>query len=270
MVPGSASGSLDGIALKPLTVDFHEVGFGATLNGESSQPFWFQMSDQQRQKAGDPWGPTNPQALNRYSYVLNGPMKATDPSGHSVYMEKDEAMAYADELEQAAATLRDIKPVIDYSVKGGALLGALLAILKAMPVLAGTIVFAGLTVDLLTVSLEQMAKQLETYARLIRTASNYGQNAIIISADCANKSVSCNVTVINRNTGNGSVMQMGLLLGGVLFDGWHNGQELRFDMRQSIWRPGVACTRGGGNPSSGNYYSGDKVLCAPSPGFYGR
>ena len=197
-------------------------------------------------------------------------MKATDPSGHSVYMEKDEAMAYADELEQAAATLRDIKPVIDYSVKGGALLGALLAILKAMPVLAATIVFAGLTVDLLTVSLEQMAKQLETYARLIRTASNYGQNAIIISADCANKSVSCNVTVINRNTGNGSVMQMGLLLGGVLFDGWHNGQELRFDMRQSIWRPGVACTRGGGNPSSGNYYSGDKVLCAPSPGFYGR
>ena len=85
VVPGSASGSLDGIALKPLTVDFHDVGFGATLNGENGQPFWFQMSDQQRQKAGSPWGPNNPQTLNRYSYVLNGPMKATDPSGHSTW-----------------------------------------------------------------------------------------------------------------------------------------------------------------------------------------
>ena len=64
-------------------MDFHEVGFGAALNGENGQPFWFQMSDQQRQQAGSPWGPANPQALNRYSYVLNGPMKATDPSGHS-------------------------------------------------------------------------------------------------------------------------------------------------------------------------------------------
>ena len=79
------SGSLDGIALKPLTVDFHEVGFGATLNGENGQPFWFQMSDQQRQKAGSPWGPANPQALNRYSYVLNGPMRWTDPSGHVTF-----------------------------------------------------------------------------------------------------------------------------------------------------------------------------------------
>ena len=84
MVPGNASGSLQGIALKPLTVDFHEVGFGATLNSENGQLFWFQLSDTQRQQVGDPWGPQNPQALNRYSYVLNEPMKATDPSGHYV------------------------------------------------------------------------------------------------------------------------------------------------------------------------------------------
>lgn len=82
VVPSNASGNLGGIALKPLTVDFHEVGFGATLNGENGQPFWFQLSDQQRQHAGDPWGPANPQALNRYSYVLNSPLRWTDPSGH--------------------------------------------------------------------------------------------------------------------------------------------------------------------------------------------
>jgi len=84
VVPGSASGSMDGVALKGLTVDFHEPGFAARLGGENGQPFWFQMSDKQRQQAGSPWGPVNPQALNRYSYVLNGPVRWTDPTGHVV------------------------------------------------------------------------------------------------------------------------------------------------------------------------------------------
>jgi hypothetical protein len=83
VVPGTASGSLQGIALKPLTVDFHEVGFGATLNSENGQLCWFQLSDTQRQQVGDPWGPTNPQALNRYSYVLNAPVRWADAGGHS-------------------------------------------------------------------------------------------------------------------------------------------------------------------------------------------
>ncbi|HNP88955.1 MAG TPA: hypothetical protein PKK78_22760 [Kouleothrix sp.] len=64
-------------------MDFHEVGFGATLNGENGQLCWFQLSDTQRQQVGDPWGPQNPQALNRYSYVQNNAVKYIDPSGHS-------------------------------------------------------------------------------------------------------------------------------------------------------------------------------------------
>ncbi|MBK9944997.1 MAG: RHS repeat-associated core domain-containing protein [Kouleothrix sp.] len=270
VVPGSASGSMDGVQLRPLTVDFHEPGFVGTLNTESVQPFWFQLRDADKQQAGSPWGPQEAQALNRYSYVQNAPVTYSDPSGHSVYMDGDEAMSYADELDQAAAMLHKAKSITDYSIKGGAILTALLAVLKAIPMLGGIILGLGLTADALTVPLEEMANQLEIYARLIRTASNYGKNAIIISADCANKSISCYVTVINRDTGNGSVMKMGLILGGVLFDGWHNGQELRFDMHNSIWRPGVACTSSGGNPSSGNYYSGDKALCKPPTGFYGR
>jgi RHS repeat-associated protein len=82
VVPGNASGGMDGIALKPLTVDFHEVGFVGSLNGENNQPFWFQMSEEEREKAGSPWGPANTQALNRYSYGLNNPVKYSDPSGH--------------------------------------------------------------------------------------------------------------------------------------------------------------------------------------------
>ena len=65
IVPGSASGSMDGVALKALTVDFHEPGFVAQIKDENQQPFWFQLSDQERETAGSPWGPHNPQALNR-------------------------------------------------------------------------------------------------------------------------------------------------------------------------------------------------------------
>ena len=61
------------------------MGFVSSLKSENGQGFWFQMSDQQRQKAGSPWGPANPQALNRYSYVLNGPVRWTDPSGHCIW-----------------------------------------------------------------------------------------------------------------------------------------------------------------------------------------
>ncbi len=82
VVPGNASGDMDGVALKALTVDFHEPGFVGRLNDENGLPFWFQMSDEQRQGAGSPWGPMNPQALNRYSYVQNNPLNSTDPTGH--------------------------------------------------------------------------------------------------------------------------------------------------------------------------------------------
>jgi hypothetical protein len=73
---------MDGVAVKPLTVGFHETPFLSKLNQENKLGFWFQLDDQARQQAGSPWGPANPQALNRYSYVLNNPLKYTDPSGH--------------------------------------------------------------------------------------------------------------------------------------------------------------------------------------------
>jgi hypothetical protein len=33
-------------------------------------------------QTSNPWGPANPQTLNRYSYVQNNPLKYTDPTGH--------------------------------------------------------------------------------------------------------------------------------------------------------------------------------------------
>jgi hypothetical protein len=54
----------------------------AQLAQENRQPFWFELDDRQRQQAGCPWGPANPQALNRYAYVQNNPVRWTDPDGH--------------------------------------------------------------------------------------------------------------------------------------------------------------------------------------------
>ena len=74
---------MEGVAVKPLTVGFHETQFLGKLNGENQLGFWFQLSSKERQQVGSPWGPSNPQALNRYSYVQNNPLKYTDPSGHN-------------------------------------------------------------------------------------------------------------------------------------------------------------------------------------------
>jgi RHS repeat-associated protein len=75
----------------PLTVDFHEF---AEKVGEENRliekygPF-FQWSEQVRKEHPVPMGPSNPQALNRYSYALNNPLKYTDPSGHTVRCTSD-------------------------------------------------------------------------------------------------------------------------------------------------------------------------------------
>jgi hypothetical protein len=73
---------MEGVAVKPLTVSFHETPFLSKLNQENKLGFWFQLDGQARQQAGEPWGPSDPQALNRYSYVQNNPLKYTDPTGH--------------------------------------------------------------------------------------------------------------------------------------------------------------------------------------------
>ena len=91
VVPGNASGGMDGIALRPLTVDFHEPGFVTTLNSEGANAdklYW--------------GGPVNPQSLNRYSYVGNNPMGATDPTGHNAYLTNKQARDLVDSLNQFA------------------------------------------------------------------------------------------------------------------------------------------------------------------------
>jgi hypothetical protein len=66
------------VAFAPLTVDFHEPEFVGTLSEEHAalqQDGFFERE----QRAT---GPANPQALNRYAYVLNNPLRYMDPTGH--------------------------------------------------------------------------------------------------------------------------------------------------------------------------------------------
>jgi len=100
IVPGRASGQGGmaatlgqdtGAALRPLTTDFHEPGFAAGLAQEDAftqaKGFSFQLRDEDKQQGeGAKWqgGPQNPQALNRYSYVLDNPLRYTDPTGHAI------------------------------------------------------------------------------------------------------------------------------------------------------------------------------------------
>lgn len=83
VVPGAANGSLEGVALKPLTVNFNEPGLLARLNAENK-------GGAEKLYRG---GPLNPQALNRYSYVVNNPVRYTDPSGH-LYNGGDRTVGY--------------------------------------------------------------------------------------------------------------------------------------------------------------------------------
>ena len=91
VVPGNASGGMDGVALRPLTVAFHEPGFIATLNGEGANADKLHWD-----------GPVNPQALNRCSYVMNNPMRWTDPSGHTIYLSSLQAEMLSDGFAELA------------------------------------------------------------------------------------------------------------------------------------------------------------------------
>jgi len=98
VVPGMASGKGGmaatlgqdgGAALRPLAVDFHETAFSAGLAAEDAftqaKGFRFQLSDEDKRQgegAQWQWGPANPQALDRYAYVMNNPLRYTDPTGH--------------------------------------------------------------------------------------------------------------------------------------------------------------------------------------------
>jgi len=192
---------MDGVAVKLLTVSFHEGGFLSKGNAENRMGFWFQLDDQGRQQMGSPMGPANPQALNRYSYVQNNPLKYTDPSGHTAYLTADQANRLVAQLDDAANFLSDLEylagvgdvaliaaKIRDYIVTltaaGGTALwvSGLLGAIMAIVLVEGT----GL--------LHFAASELRWFANQIRTYT--GPDGIAIATDDAG-----GVYFLNRTTG---------------------------------------------------------------------
>jgi hypothetical protein len=256
VVPGSADGSMAGVALKALTVGFHEAGFAATLNQENRQPFWFQLSPEERQQVGSLWGPANPQALNRYSYVLNNPLRWTDPSGHSVYLTHQEA-------EQLIASYRDLANAMEnYANNKGTIstiLQALEVVLgyfaKALPagVLAtvATRLISDASADILlelAADLRKIADQVEKYN---------GDSGVIIGAACWSRLYTCEVSILDREQGNGVVL---ITKPGLFNKGFWN--HLFLQSQHGYFEPGHACTLSGGHPT-GSRWKQDQRACKP-------
>jgi hypothetical protein len=65
--------------LAALTVGFQEPGFNARLATEHRGLLATGFFDRETPLS---MGPSNPQALNRYAYVLNNPVRYADPDGH--------------------------------------------------------------------------------------------------------------------------------------------------------------------------------------------
>jgi len=67
-------------------VGFHETAFIGVVGEENREWIekgpWSLRSEEERQRAKRPWGPEDPQALNRYSYCLGDPLRCVDPTGH--------------------------------------------------------------------------------------------------------------------------------------------------------------------------------------------
>ena len=201
-----------GIAYKPLTVDVHEPGFVAKIAQENQFGPWYLLSDDDKRQVGAPWGPANPQALNRYSYVLNNPMKWTDPGGHTWYLGKQEAADLIMFLKflQTDTTMRA------RVAEGGEALSAYLASAivasGAPPAVAGlgiALILAyaaqGISFELLNVFLGQFIALLER--------ANSGDYGVAIAMDAQLQGY----YILDRSSGSGWYYTPGLLFLGVNF-----------------------------------------------------
>jgi len=115
IVPGAASGAGGGAAtlgydsntrLTPLTVNLGE--FVEQVNAENREVLqfgaFFQWDSKTRREHNVPMGPANPQALNRYAYCLNNPLRYVDPTGHfQVELSAEEAGELMNTLEQISS-----------------------------------------------------------------------------------------------------------------------------------------------------------------------
>jgi hypothetical protein len=115
--------------LTTLTTDFHEFIGQVTKENQAVLQYgpFFQWDEKVRKDNPVPSGPLNPQALNRYSYVLNNPLRYVDPTGHEEFkISLNDLITLRDELQialrnySAAAVAAGAFSLIGRAVEGGA------------------------------------------------------------------------------------------------------------------------------------------------------
>jgi hypothetical protein len=198
---------MDGIALKPLTVSFVEPGFNSKLNSENQFGPWFMLSDKERQQLGNPMGPSNPQALNRYSYVQNNPVKYTDPSGHTVRLTQEQALNYASSLRQLASEFKNAATSTRTSRNVYAGLSFIGALLGATPLSLAIGALVVLSYEVLADFLDAVAGDMDALAQYITDIALANPDGVEITASCVGRLLSCDITIMGLNTGQGKFFQ---------------------------------------------------------------
>jgi hypothetical protein len=161
-----------------LTTDFHE--FAAQVGEENRTiaeygPF-FKWDEKARKEHPVPMGPINPQALNRYSYVLNNPLSYIDPTGHDSYdLTEDQLKDLLYELYR----IRDFYVTIQIEAAGVALYGAL-GSLGELP-LSGTAAVGGLFVA--TIDMPIRIQELDRIIRVVNEAIDIADEQGIATFD---------------------------------------------------------------------------------------
>jgi hypothetical protein len=170
VVPEAASGAGGGLGtigygertrLTPLTVAFHEASFIGVVGAENRElmqfGWFFQWGREVRREHPVPAGPLNPQALNRYAYVLNNPLRYVDPTGHYLidYFDVELTVGQTEDLLRELDSWLDVAESFDDFAKLADILGWTAEAMGVLGLTApevsvpagGLLIAAGLTLD---------------------------------------------------------------------------------------------------------------------------
>jgi RHS repeat-associated protein len=181
--------------LTPLTVGFHETMFIERANGENVQLMQlgpaFRWNGQQKQELGTADGPTTPQNLNRFAYVLNSPTVRTDPSGHDSVtgtgsywyqdLTEEEAWAFINVVLGSNGTvgLGDYLQTIGFNLQiATAILAPLLAVAGILSFGISTLI--GILAGVGAEGLKQFGTTLNQIANLMKGELEKGSNTLRI------------------------------------------------------------------------------------------
>jgi hypothetical protein len=149
-------------------------------------------------------GPANPQALNRYSYVQNNPLKYTDPTGHTVYLSHAEAQLFVDFLREMARELTRAAEGQSSNVQD-----VIASVASAFAGIVGNILHK-LFLNLSALEWKRIAKLWEL-ADTIEQVNAMSPDGVAIATGANSGIYGYDAYILNRNTGEVTPVKLGWL-----------------------------------------------------------